>query len=257
MSEENILAMTQMHCSSESFPSDSNKFQDSAKSDLMILADVAASSERLLLGIDPFVGSSCFINWLNFKNIFPGIVRNGDLQLVGKIIDAIFDEIVGLTVILTDEANKPITSFDLNRLPDEMKPLFGDGTSPRNMNTGVEIMPKTFLEERIYKYGKSDPAAFVVTLIYLQRLINAYDPWPILNNISFPRIYGMAFVLATKLVQDQVFKNKYYARVIGVPAGKFVEMEFCFLNLLNFDIFVSAEQFEQTVRWVCRNVEFK
>lgn len=90
--------------------------------------------------------------------------------------------------------------------------------------------------ERINKYAKCSPNCFIVALIYIDRLIETRNV--ILSNLNVHRVLITSIMLATKVFDDEFYKNAYYAKLGGVSTQEMNSLELEFLSLMNFDFFV-------------------
>jgi hypothetical protein len=97
--------------------------------------------------------------------------------------------------------------------------------------------------ERINKYAKCSPNCFIVALIYIDRLIETRNV--ILSNLNVHRVLITSIMLATKVFDDEFYKNAYYAKLGGVSTQEMNSLELEFLSLMNFDFFVTVETFEK------------
>jgi hypothetical protein len=91
--------------------------------------------------------------------------------------------------------------------------------------------------ERIYKYAACSSECYVLSLIYIDRLIQRSNF--VLTSLNVHRVIITSITLAAKFFDDQFFDNAYYARVGGVPKLEMNAMELDFLFLINFSLFVS------------------
>lgn len=97
--------------------------------------------------------------------------------------------------------------------------------------------------ERINKYAKCSPNCFIVALIYIDRLIETRNV--ILSTLNVHRVLITSVMLATKVFDDEFYKNAYYAKLGGVSTQEMNSLELEFLSLMNFDFFVTVETFEK------------
>lgn len=97
--------------------------------------------------------------------------------------------------------------------------------------------------ERINKYAKCSPNCFIVALIYIDRLIEIRNI--VLTSLNVHRILITSVLLATKVFDDEFYKNAYYAKLGGVSTAEMNTLEIEFLSLVNFKLSVSLETFEK------------
>ena len=97
--------------------------------------------------------------------------------------------------------------------------------------------------ERICKYACCSPECYVLSLIYIDRLIQRSSF--VLNSHNVHRVIITSITLAAKFFDDQFFDNAYYARVGGISKGEMNAMELDFLFLINFSLFVSPSVYNK------------
>eukprot|EP00756_Hemistasia_phaeocysticola_P009453 Hpha_TRINITY_DN14890_c1_g1::TRINITY_DN14890_c1_g1_i2::g.169885::m.169885 len=107
---------------------------------------------------------------------------------------------------------------------------------------------------RLAKYMACSAGCFLYSLILIDRLVKysgeRADLW-ISNNFmlfkpfSMHRLFLTALVLAAKLNDDIYYINTYYARVGGVTQQELCLLEAHFLNMIEWDIYVSAEEYRR------------
>eukprot|EP00045_Choanoeca_perplexa_P005674 m.47706 g.47706 ORF g.47706 m.47706 type:complete len:385 (+) comp13241_c0_seq1:319-1473(+) len=82
----------------------------------------------------------------------------------------------------------------------------------------------------------------VLALVYGQRLLAKYPSLTITTR-NIHRLFLIALMLASKLIDDRYCRNNYYANIGGMDVAELnrLEMEFCFL--IGFDLNVTLEEF--------------
>eukprot|EP00461_Guttulinopsis_vulgaris_P002929 UN02930 len=83
---------------------------------------------------------------------------------------------------------------------------------------------------RIKKYAQCSTQCFVLSLIYIDRLIQTSTNF-LICSLNVHRILITTVMLAAKFFDDQYYNNKYYARIGGVGAEEVnqLEVEFLFM----------------------------
>eukprot|EP00756_Hemistasia_phaeocysticola_P009452 Hpha_TRINITY_DN14890_c1_g1::TRINITY_DN14890_c1_g1_i1::g.169884::m.169884 len=101
---------------------------------------------------------------------------------------------------------------------------------------------------RLAKYMACSAGCFLYSLILIDRLVKysgeRADLW-ISKPFSMHRLFLTALMLAAKLNDDIFYINTYYAKVGGVTAQELCLLEAHFLNMIEWDIFVSAEEYRR------------
>ena len=67
----------------------------------------------------------------------------------------------------------------------------------------------------------------------------------ILTNYNIHRILFISILTAIKYNEDSVYSNKYYSEVAGVSLKELNLMENSFIELLDFKLFVTEEEFKK------------
>lgn len=58
------------------------------------------------------------------------------------------------------------------------------------------------------------------------------------------RFMIVAIMISIKYYDDEYYKNEYYAKVGGLSLKEINDLEFEFLELLNYELFIEKETFE-------------
>ena len=67
----------------------------------------------------------------------------------------------------------------------------------------------------------------------------------ILNKYNIHRILISSILVAIKYNEDQIYDNVYFSKVAGVPVSELNYLERKFLEIINYDLFVSDELFKK------------
>ena len=141
------------------------------------------------------------------------------LKKVG-VVDAIGRVLTRLTAT-NDCYVTPITRFTAARAP--------------------EIAVSDYVR-RVAQYADASDTAFVLALIYLDR-IQAARPAVILSTLNFHRLFVSATLIAAKFVDDKYYNNAYYARIGGLTREELNRLEIEMLFALGFELTASPEEF--------------
>lgn len=93
---------------------------------------------------------------------------------------------------------------------------------------------------RIKKYTKCEENTLILSLIYLDKICLKKI------NLSINNIYKFLFtsiLLAIKFNEDRIYKNNYYAYILGISPIELNLMEKNFLELLEYQLFVKDNVF--------------
>jgi len=108
-------------------------------------------------------------------------------------------------------------------------------------NTVPEISLPDYLK-RIAWFLGCPTACFVIALEYVYRLSHVC-PELELNEYSVHQIVMTCIVVATKFLDDKLFKNTFYARIAGVSVTNLSACEIRLVFFLKFDLLVLPEQY--------------
>lgn len=97
-----------------------------------------------------------------------------------------------------------------------------------------------FYIRRLVHYSNCSTAAFVIMLVYIQRLQENCKHL-LVTDMNVHRVVSTSLLLAIKYLDDEVFSNTYYARVFGVTSKELNDLELKLLQALDFKLSVSPE----------------
>ena len=97
--------------------------------------------------------------------------------------------------------------------------------------------------KRLEDYMKCSEETYILALIYLDR-ITARENNFIINSYCIHRLFLSGLVVAAKFFEDKYYKNSYYSRVGGITNSELNMLELQFLQLIDFKLFVSTDEFE-------------
>ncbi|GLJ18726.1 hypothetical protein SUGI_0334120 [Cryptomeria japonica] len=97
--------------------------------------------------------------------------------------------------------------------------------------------------ERIFKYSRCSPSAFVVAYVYIDRLI-LNNPTFRITSLNIHRLITTSVMVATKFLDDLHCNNSYFAKVGGLTLKEMNILEVEFLFMLRFRLHVTVSVFE-------------
>lgn len=103
---------------------------------------------------------------------------------------------------------------------------------------------------RIAKYSNCDETIFILSLIYIDRLMQN-NPTYSLDILNIHRYIIASTIVATKYINDFFYSNNHYARIGGVSIEELNALEIEFLNLIKFDLYISDELYQQYYNGLC------
>ena len=96
---------------------------------------------------------------------------------------------------------------------------------------------------RIARYFLCSPECFVIALVYIDRIMKKQPDFGVCK-LNIHRLIVTSMMLAVKFFDDVYYSNAYYAKVGGVKGPEMNVLELHFLRLIDWQLFVSPEEFE-------------
>ena len=96
---------------------------------------------------------------------------------------------------------------------------------------------------RIQTYSLIEKSTLILSLIYIDRLCQNCKLTLTFYNIH--RILFAAILIAIKYNEDNFYDNKYYAEIAGVKLKELKLIEYQFVELVDFNMYVSDEIFNK------------
>ena len=111
----------------------------------------------------------------------------------------------------------------------------------RDIFTGKSLPKITLIDyiNRIITYSDSEINTLICSLIYIDRI----NKIKAINEFNIHRIFFTAVLISIKYNEDDIFKNDYYAKIAGVNLNEINKMEFDFIKLLDFNLYIDPEEF--------------
>ena len=102
--------------------------------------------------------------------------------------------------------------------------------------------------ERLLKYSKTFNEIIIIILIYLDTICakNKIN----LNYYNIHKFILAAFISAIKFYEDDYYSLNYYAKLGGVSKKELINLEYEFLNLMEFQLFVNQELYEKYYKYL-------
>ena len=104
------------------------------------------------------------------------------------------------------------------------------------------ISIKDYLE-RLCKYSKIDTSTIILILIYIDRICNIQK-----FKLTYYNVYKLilaSMIIAIKYNEDEYYSNKFYSKLGGVSISEIVFLEYNFLSLIHYNLFVNNELFKK------------
>jgi len=97
---------------------------------------------------------------------------------------------------------------------------------------------------RIAKYFQCSHECFVLCLVYIDRIVKLHPEFTI-SNLNIHRLLVTSIMLAVKFFDDVYYSNSYYAKVGGVKTREVNALEAQFLQLIEWRLHVSPQEYDQ------------
>ena len=104
------------------------------------------------------------------------------------------------------------------------------------------ISIQNFLE-RLTKYSKMENNTLILILIYIDRFCDINKVR--LNYFNIHKLIIASMLIAIKYNEDDYYNNTFYAKIGGVKKSEIDVLEYQFLILIDFKLYVSEELFEK------------
>ena len=95
--------------------------------------------------------------------------------------------------------------------------------------------------ERLIKYTKLENFTLIISLIYLDRIFEMDNV--VIKIINAHRLILASVFLAIKFNEDDLYDNKFYARVGRVKLEELLKIEETYLQKINYSLFVHESIF--------------
>lgn len=147
-----------------------------------------------------------------------------------------------LTVAAQSAARHILAKVDRTIVLDVDHPSFADFR-----NEPVKV-PLDIYITRLVKLFKSDATIIAAAVVYMDRLLAKNDRLK-LTEVNTHRLTFLCLMAASKVMTDIPYNNKYMARVSGSwSLARVNKMEHEFLRLIDFQLYVSREESDRTIR---------
>ena len=107
-------------------------------------------------------------------------------------------------------------------------------------------IPSISIEEylkRIQTYSNIEKNTLITSLIFIDRFCRIGNITLTYYNIH--RILFSAVLISIKYNEDNFYDNKYYAEIAGVKLKELKSLEYNFVNIINFKLYVADDVFEK------------
>ncbi len=162
---------------------------------------------------------------------------------------------------INENESQSNTSKELSIIADLLTDICEESTTNKDTN-GPIIKPfiskkipsvsiKSYLD-RLAKYSKIENNTLLLILIYIDKVcdINKIR----LNYFNIHKMILASMLVAIKYNEDDYYSNSFYAKVGGVTKSEIDVLEYEFLVLIDFNLYVSDDLFLKYYDYI-KNVE--
>ena len=103
--------------------------------------------------------------------------------------------------------------------------------------------------ERLLKYSKTFDKIVILILIYLDTISTKHNIH--LNYFNIHKLILAAFIVASKFHEDDCYSISYYAKLGGISVKEAINLEYEFMNLIDFKLFISENIYDKYYNYLC------
>ena len=105
-----------------------------------------------------------------------------------------------------------------------------------------KISIKDFID-RLLKYSKTFHEIAVIIFIYIDKICNKHKIN--LNYYNIHKLILAAFIVAIKFHEDENYSMSYYAKLGGISTKEAIKLEYEFISLIDFKLFVEQKVYDK------------
>ena len=119
----------------------------------------------------------------------------------------------------------------------------------------ANLIPNISIEEyliRIQTYSNIEKSTLIISLILIDRLCQISNVTLTFHNIH--RIIFSAILISIKYNEDIYYDNKYYADIAGVKLKELKALEYNFLAMIHFKLFIQDDLYDKYTQYLDNTV---
>jgi hypothetical protein len=101
---------------------------------------------------------------------------------------------------------------------------------------------------RIQNYSKVEDSTLIIALIYIDRICKKKGI--VLSKYNIHRLLFTSILIAIKYNEDIICDNLYYSKIAGVTKKELQVLEYEFMKIIDFDLFVSNKIYQTYYEFV-------
>lgn len=149
--------------------------------------------------------------------------------------------VLNLSRIIPDIVTENMKTKDNIPLIEKQKRFFFHS----ELQTRISVL--SYLE-RILKFTHCEESTLVIGLIYIDRICEINNLLLTPNNIH--RVMLIAIISAIKYNEDECYTNGYYAKVGGITLEELNRLEYEFLRLIRYTMFIQGDLFDKYLQYL-------
>ena len=106
----------------------------------------------------------------------------------------------------------------------------------------ANLIPNISIEDyllRIQTYSNIEESTFIISLIFIDKLCHTANVT--LTHYNIHRILFTSVLISIKYNEDSFFDNKYYSEIAGVKIKELKLLEYTFISMVDFNLYVGDE----------------
>ncbi len=152
-----------------------------------------------------------------------------------------------------NEINDNSEKIIIKKISDLLSDICDDNTKNLKIEKNLYIKPflmrnippisiKDYLE-RLCKHSKINTSTIILILIYIDRICNIQKFKLTYYNVH--KLILASMIIAIKYNEDEYYSNKFYSKLGGVSISEIVFLEYNFISLIHYNLFVNNELFKK------------
>ena len=107
--------------------------------------------------------------------------------------------------------------------------------------------------ERIRKYSEIENNTLIISLIYIDRLLQNSNL--ILTPFNIHRILFTSILISLKYNEDLIFEFSYYSQIAGISINELKIYESEFLKIIDFILYIDKNEFDKYKHLLLNSIE--
>ena len=158
-----------------------------------------------------------------------------------------------MQIVNQNEINDNSEKIIIKKISDLLSDICDDNTKNLKIEKNLYIKPflmrnippisiKDYLE-RLCKHSKINTSTIILILIYIDRICNIQKFKLTYYNVH--KLILASMIIAIKYNEDEYYSNKFYSKLGGVSVSEIVFLEYNFISLIHYKLFVNNELFKK------------